>query len=574
MECYQVVDKEAQPTLAKALATTFEETYGSFYMPSAADKAYQFAGLSPEKLMIPRNYHQVIKMCYDFYQRGGSVTKVIDRLEELAITEIRNGQRKTTDEQNEYFTSILHNKPSRMMRFLHNTAREYFLSGMVLPKIEWVELKGRDISPDLITNKTYLVPRFDMYPPMLVKVAWAGWGKKTYFLKVSDSDRRAIKSKGGRIKEQQLKYRMWTENFPGYVEQIESGAEDIEITDTDPILRKELSISPYPTPYLYNVLEALVFKQQLRRMDFAVASRVINAILLVQEGDKDFPLTEETNDNLLNLQTQIMARQGDPRKMERLFVLFSNHTTKLSWIAPDVTAMLDQDKYREVNEELDEGLGFPGILLTGSSRQGSQASEVSTWAIQPQMEEFRSTLIEWVNSEVYWKASELNGFRNRPSPSFKTIKLQDFIKTAAVFQQLYAEGNVSRITRDDMAGIDFETEAELMKDEAEIAKGLPAFTPTPYSPPPPTIGGGMPNGNPGNSISGGGKQPGAGRPNGSQDRPVTSKNSGVKLPGKPTSKVKASADERLWSDEEVVNLINRIAEEVGITISANDIIEN
>jgi len=549
----------ADTKLAKALATTVEETFGGFYMPASADQMYQYSGLSPEKLMIPKDYHHVIRMCYDFYQRGGSVTKVIDRLEELAITELRNGQRKTTDEQNEYFRAVLHDKPARLMRFLHNAAREYFLSGMILPKIEWVEKKGRDISPDLITNKTYLLPQLDMYPPTLVKVVWVGWGKKAYYLKVTDSDRRAIKNKGGKIKEQQLKYRMWTENFPSYVQQIESGAQDIEIVDSDPILRKELSISPYPTPYLYNVLEPLVFKQQLRRMDFAVAARVINAILLVQEGDKDFPLTEESNGNLVNLQTQILARSGDPRKLERLFVLFSNHTTKLSWITPDVTAMLDQDKYRQVNEELDEGLGFPGILLTGSSRQGSQASEVSTWAIQPQMEELRGALLEWINTELYWKASDLNGFRNRPSPSWKTIKLQDFIKTAAVFQQLYAEGNVSRITRDDMAGLDFQTEAELMKDEAEIAKGLPAFTPTPYSPPPPMIGQ-----SPGNN--------GAGRPTGSQNRPVNQRNAGVSIKGKPTSKVKASEAE-LIPDEDVIELINKVALQYNLIVTADDIIE-
>lgn len=548
--------------LAKALAASTDMVTGSLFMPPI-DGLYQAAGLFPEKLYVPKDYHALIKLCYDFYQRGGVVGRVIDRLEELSITELRNGQRKTTDEQNEYFNSILHDKPSRMMRFLHAAAKEYYLSGMVLPKIEWIELKGRDISPDLVTNKSYLIPRFDMYPPQLVKIRWVGWGKKAYYLRVTDADKKLIKSQGGKIKNQQLRYNMWKENFPGYVQQIQDGIDEVLITDTDPILRKELSISPYPTPYLYNVLEALVYKQQLRRMDFAVASRVINAILLVQEGDKDFPIVEdgEGNDNLINLQNQIMARTADPRKTERLFMLFTNHTTKLTWITPDVEAMLNQDKYRQVNEELDDGLGFPTILLTGSVRNGAQAAEVSTWAIQPQMEELRSYLLEWANSEVYWEGSDLNGFRNRPMPSFKPIKLQDFVKTAAVFQQLYAEGNVSRITRDDMAGIDFETETELMKDEAEIAKGLPAFTPTPYSPPPPAIGGGF-------------GSPGAGRPIGSQNRPVNNRNSGVKLKGKPTSKVRASAEEDLTNEDmQLIELMNAVAEQYGLVVTADDIID-
>lgn len=540
--------------LGKAFASGWGDIAGGdFYMPAQVDSNYQSLGLTPEKLIIPKNYHQVIRMCYDFYQRGGHVARVVDRLQEFSISEIRNGQRKTTDEQNAYFEAVLHNKPSRLMRHLRMMALEYYLAGMVLPRIEWVEVKGRDLSPDLIPTKMYVVPTFDTYPPALVQVKWLNWGKKTYWLKVPDADLKAIRNKGGKIKEQQLKYRMWLENFPSFVSDIQKGADTIEIVDSDPILRKELSINPYPTPYLYNVLEALVFKQQLRRMDFSVASRVISAVLLVKEGNDNFPLTVETQGLLDNLQNQILGRTGDPRKTERLFILFTDHTTTMEWIVPDVQALLDQDKYRQVNEELDVGLGFPSVLLTGTD--SGQASEVSTWAIQPQMEELRSMFIEWIYSEVYIPASDKNNFRNTPQPNFKAIKLQDMIKTAAVYQQVFAEGNMSRTTRDEMAGLDFITEAELMKDEQEIAKGLPSFNPTPYSPPPPLIGGQ------------------GGRPTGSQNVAVNKRNSGVKLKGqKPKSKVAASLDEREWSDEEIVAGINELAQLRGLNITIEDII--
>lgn len=547
-----VVPKTPKLGLAKAMSVE-NESFGSFFMPSYLDSSYQTLGLSPEKLVIPKDYHAVVRMCYDFYQRGGSVTRVVDRLQEFAITDIRNGQRKTTDEQNDYFFSVLYDKPSRLMRHLRTMALEYFLSGMVLPRVEWKELKGEEISPKLVPNKKYVMPTFDNYPPLLVHVKWVNWGKKGFFLKLPQSDLKAIRNKGGKIKEQQLRYKMWMENFPTIVQSVDQGLDAVEITDTDAILRKEISITPYPTPYLYSVLEPLVFKQQLRRMDFSVAARVINAILLIKEGSDQFPLTPETQGLLDNLQTQMMARVGDPRKTERIFMLFSDHTTTMEWIAPDVQAMLDQDKYRQVNEELDEGLGFPGILLTGSARNGGQASEVSTWAIQGQMEELRSMMIEWIRDSVYTPASDYNKFRNTPDPNFKPIKLQDMIKTAAVYQQMFTEGNVSRTTRDDMAGLDFATEAELMNDEQEIAKGLPAFAPTPYSPPPPLMGG-----------------TGAGRPVGSQNVPANKRNTGVKPRGqKPTSKVKA---EEIISDEEVINLIDRLARERGIYITMDDIV--
>lgn len=523
-EATEIVVNTPKVKLGKAIGQISEASHGNFYMPNFMDETYQSAGLTPEKLIIPKNYHSILRMSFDFYQRGGHVARVVDRLSEFSITEIRNGQRSTTDEQNNYFEAVLHNRPSRLLRHLRIMALEYYLAGMVLPKIDWVEKKGFELSSKLPANKTYLVPVFDNYPPMLVEVKWVGWGKKAFYLKISEADVKTIRNKGSKIKEQQLKYKNWMENFPSFIRDIQDGADRIEITDSDPILRKELSITPYPTPYLYNILESLVFKQQLRRMDYAVASRVISAILLIKEGNDNFPLTEETQYLLDNLQTQILARGGDPRKIERLFTLFTDHTTTLEWIHPDVQAMLDQDKYRQVNEELDNGLGFPAVLLTGIIK-GGQASEVSTWAIQAQLEELRSMLIEWIRTEVYEAAAEKNNFRNMPDPNFKPIKLQDMIKTAAVYQQLFAEGNISRTTRDEMAGLDFRTEGELMKDEVEFAKGLPAFAPTPYSPPPPLIGGTVPK---------------AGRPVGSQSSPITKKNSGVNPRGqKPISKVKA-----------------------------------
>jgi hypothetical protein len=521
------------------------------------DQAYMGIGLSPEKLIIPREYQAVIKLCYDYYQRGIGVSRVVDRITELAITDIRNGQRKTSDESNAYFEAVLHSRPSRLMRFLRMASLEYFLSGMVLPRVEWVELKGSEISPDLTAGKTYTMPVFDLFPPQLVSIEWAGWGKRRLWLKIPDDDIRTIRNKGGIIKEQQEKYQMWQTTYPQYVAAIESGANRIEITnDTDPIFRKEVSFSPYPTPYIYCILEPLMFKDQLRRMDFAVASRVVNAILLVQVGSDEFPVTEENQDLVDNLKNQLLARTGNPLQMERLFTLFADHTTKLSWIAPDTAALLNQEKYRQVNEELDEGLGFARILLTGNSRGGTASgNEISTWAIQPQMEELRGNLLEWMNDAVYTPASKENKFRNIPVPKFKPIRLQDFVKTAAVFMQGFQEGNISRTTRAETMGLDFETETELMKDEANLMEGLPAFQPTPYSPLPPVMGaGGKP-----------------GRPLGSQNVPVNNRNSGVKPAGqKPASRVKAEVE--LLSDEEVINLMNTIALKRGLYITVNDIL--
>ena len=237
----------------------------------------------------------------------------------------------------------------------------------------------------------------------------------------------------------------------------------------------------------------------------------------------------------------------------------------MSWIMPDVNALLNQDKYRQANDEISEGLGLAQILVTGSTRSGVGA-EVSTWAIQPMLEELRSMIIEWVTT-IYEQASSLNNFRNTPVPAFTPIKLQDFVKTAAVFAQAYREGNMSRTTRDEMMGLDFNSEVELMKDERDIMDKLPLnFPDMPYNT----------QVAPGKGAIEPPKK--GGKPIGSQDTPTNPRQTGVSDPNeKPISRLKQdvpevpnsvykSAEVEYMSDEDLVGLIDNIARSRGLVI--------
>lgn len=177
-------------------------------------------------------------------------------------------------------------------------------------------------------------------------------------------------------------------------------------------------------------------------------------------------------------------------------------------------------------------------------------------------------VLEWL-TPIYEQAADFNGFRYVPQPIFTPIRLQDFIKTAAVFAQLFKEGNISRTTRDFMSGLDFEAEAEQMKDEREIIESLldgGEFGDMPYNvQAPPGMGG----------AGGGMGRPAAapnkgGRPTGSQNVPVNKRNRGVKPSGQqPTSRVKASFEPK--PPEEVFEMINAYAEDLGVMITLDDI---
>src|SRR5438552_3702376 len=115
--------KPATVKLAKASVGDINPIFGlgagSFFMPTL-DGINQARGLVAEKLLVPKDYHNVVQMCYDFYHRGGIAAVVINRLSELAITKVRNGQRKTSDGANAYYDAVLHRSPSRLYRFLNS----------------------------------------------------------------------------------------------------------------------------------------------------------------------------------------------------------------------------------------------------------------------------------------------------------------------------------------------------------------------------------------------------------------------------------------------------------------------
>jgi hypothetical protein len=117
-----------------------------------------------------------------------------------------------------------------------------------------------------------------------------------------------------------------------------------------------------------------------------------------------------------------------------------------------------------------------------------------------------------------------------------------------MFQAAFLEGNISRTTRDESIGVDWETELELHADEVEKMKDV-------KEPMGPTN---MMAGAPGlQGLQG----PTNGRPLGSQNVPVNNRNSGVRPPNqKPTSKLqKTAAENELMDDEAVIALIDKIA---------------
>jgi hypothetical protein len=311
--------------------------------------------------------------------------------------------------------------------------------------------------------------------------------KQSYYLKISDDMRYFIQSKGvypDGSSDKELYVKLAT-MFPELVRAIQKG-EDKVLIDNELIIRgKVLKDSPYPIPYMARAIEAMQHKRNLKKADYSVAARVINAILHVSIGSDEFPLTEDQEELVLDLQNKLKYNRTLANDdLERVFALFTNHVVKLNWVFPDITSLLDDSKYNSVNEDILIALGFPRILITGETQRSfSSDPNMATLAPTEAMRRVRDALMKIVD-KVFMELSNLNSaIKTVPEVSFAPISLLSMSDFYSGIKELYSTGNLSRRSYAESFGFVFGEEMDRMESEEQQLRerNLPEFKPVPHS---------------------------------------------------------------------------------------------
>jgi hypothetical protein len=205
----------------------------------------------------------------------------------------------------------------------------------------------------------------------------------------------------------------------------------------------------------------------------------------VKVGSDLFPVTQSDEDQAIitDLRNQLMFRFNSQQNLERIFQLLTNHTVSLEWIFPDSQILLNTEKYRDINQEILFGLGFPQVLITGEAqRTGSSDPEIAMISPVKTMENFRRKIIRII-SEVCKQVAELNGFKTAPQVSFTSLNLHAFADFMSALGKAYEISGISRTSFDEAIGYDFTDELSKLVEENTALQdsGLPEFGPTPNS---------------------------------------------------------------------------------------------
>jgi hypothetical protein len=460
-----------------AVSATFVNTWGGMtnWSPDEVDK------LDVEDI---NKFWDIINECRFYYKRDPIASTVLNKLVEIAIDDLQLEQKQLSDNEFRLFEQIL----PTLLNFIEKCALEWLISGLVIPEIKYNLINEDEVKKLGIKKKSTLELPTKMWvrdpTTVRIKSPLIG-GEVSYFVVLPEELITFIQNEGdyGDGTSDVDLYNEIMKDYPEFVDAVKEGNKEILLKNDLVVRRKVISGTELPIPYLYSALESLKHKRNLRRMDYAIAARVIGAIQLFRLGDKEYPITEDDQDAFDDIRQQMTWRNTDGKDIEKIFQLFANHTLQIDWIMPDASALLDEQKYSQINQDIFFSLGFPRILTTGETER-SQASNPEFAVISPTktMENMQEKLIIILKDIVY-NISKRNEFKGVPEISFGRINLNKLDDFTTAWVQLYETGNLSRDTFVGAFGYDFEEEINRRKEEEDYMEelGVPSFAPVPYS---------------------------------------------------------------------------------------------
>jgi hypothetical protein len=464
------------PKLAQASSNLLDvgPAGGTWFNPALSNE--------PDKLQIPDKWPLLVKAIRFYYDRDPLASSVVNKSVDIGLNELTNNQGDTPDNVlavYDYFKDDL-------IAFLKDMAREYLLSGLVIPEVGW----GTQVVKLKRSEKVFTLPTslWIRDPASIIAKKTPIPNRINYYVEVDSETIQFILQKGrypdGTVDTKT--FEMLLNQYPEFVQAVRDGKTIIPLTNIFVTIRRAPTTGKvYPTPYFLSALESLIYKRKLRKMDYAIAARVIQAIQVVTLGNDKYPLTEADGDQLEDLKKRMLF-EGRDSNVERIFQLVGNHTLEIKWVFPDTNALLNNSKYDAVNQDIMFALGFPRILLSGETEKSATSNpEFAMFSPSETLKSMRKDLMPFVK-KLYKEIARLNGFDKYPTPEFGSLQLYDVEKMATTIATLMKSAHLSNTSALRSAGFNFEDEIQNIIREREIMKenDIPEFAPQPFSPKP------------------------------------------------------------------------------------------
>jgi len=195
------------------------------------------------------------------------------------------------------------------------------------------------------------------------------------------------------------------------------------------VFYKKQDYQPMAIPMVYPVLNDIEWKLELKKMDMSLSRTIEQVILLITTGEKTDQYGGGINpENLANLRT-IFNSQTLGR------VLVADYTTKAEWKIPDIGAILGPEKYKQVEQDIKEGLQS---IMMGDDKFANAQIKAKVF-IERMKEGQEAFLNEFLIPEMRIIAEQMN-FKSIPEVEFEEIDITDPSVMARIFLRMAEVG--------------------------------------------------------------------------------------------------------------------------------------
>lgn len=230
----------------------------------------------------------------------------------------------------------------------------------------------------------------------------------------------------------------------------------------------------WPIPRVVRSFDSMDYKDHLIKADISTLDGITNYILKITIGNDEHPVVSQD-------QLETVARLFDTSS--KSFNIVWNHTLEIEKItSPEISQILGQDKFEQVNDDLTQSWGITRALLDGKLQGNARSVETAIKAFAEEVNYARRCVKRWIEHEYEEIALSL-GFNRYPVVRFDENALKDEIMLMTVIQGMIDRRIISYETGIERLGLDFPTElANMMQEKPMVQDGILGIIGSPYNP--------------------------------------------------------------------------------------------
>lgn len=442
---------------------------------------------------LPTKHAEIIKSCQAIYRRVGMVRNIIDLMTDFAAEGLE--LQHTTKTQERFFREWarcvnLQGRAHDFMKLLMRDAnvivrrKNAFITKPAVKEMTKADVSAIDLIdetkvadlPEKIkttkkkTNRREIPWRYTFLSPVIIEKIGGEvgrfFGSDALGMRISHSLANAIKRPKTDVEKDFI-----TKLPREVVVAAKNGGTRLIKLDMDRIFvdyYKKDDWEDWGTPFLYGVLEDVMFKEKMRLADMAALDGVINVIRLWKLGKSDQQIlpTPAAVDKLI----EILQNNTGGGVMDLVWDDMIDLTVEY----PPTDKILGPEKYVGVNGDIVRGLGIPDSLVGGADlgTRNAQSAFVQLKTLVERLEYVRSRAIRWMEGELRLVADAM-GFKNIPAISFGIMSLRDEAAEKQLMIQLLDRGIISSEKTTEVFGVNYMIELERIKTEQGIREENP-----------------------------------------------------------------------------------------------------